>query len=130
RSLEDRYPGMKVCFLRASCRCQPSILSSSNVLVGNNRGRYGKSLHAADPRRARKPVVIEEHYTPDNEIRRLVVEARVYIASGRDPREYAVLTRTRDLAKAIAKEMRAAGLPVSEGKASDIRKSAEVRDAM
>ena len=130
RSLEDRYPGVKICFLTASYRCQPSILSSSNVLVANNTGRYGKNLHAADPRRARRPVLIEEHFSPDAEIRRLVVEARDYIASGRDPREFAVLTRTRDLAKAVAKEMRAAGLPVSEGKASDIRKSAEVRDAM
>lgn len=130
RSLEDRYPGMKVCFLKASYRCQPSILSVSNTLVGNNTGRYGKSLHAADPRRARAPVAIEEHYSPEDEIRRIVVEARDYMASGRDPREFAVLTRTRDLAKAVAKELRAAGLPVSEGKASDIRKSAEVRDAM
>ena len=130
RSLEDRYPGVKICFLKASYRCQPSILAASNVLVANNSGRYGKSLHAADPGRARRPVLVEEHYSPDDEIRRLVVEARDYIASGRDPREFAVLTRTRDLAKAVAKEMRAAGLPVSEGKASDIRKSAEVRDAM
>lgn len=130
RSLEDRYPGVKICFLKASYRCQPSILAASNVLVANNSGRYGKSLHAADPGRARRPVLVEEHYSPEDEIRRLVVEARDYIASGRDPREFAVLTRTRDLVKAVAKEMRAAGLPVSEGKASDIRKSAEVRDAM
>ncbi|MCW3782598.1 ATP-dependent helicase [Defluviimonas salinarum] len=130
RSLRDRYPGLDVKFLRASYRCQPSILTVANTLVANNTGRYDKELEPADPFRERRKVLIEEHVTPADEIRRLAAEAAAHIANGGDPSQFAVLTRTRDLAKAVARELRAAGLPVSEGKASDIRKTAEVRDAM
>ena len=130
RGLEDRFPGLQLRFLRESYRCQPAILHAANVLVANNSGRYGKDLQAADPFRKSQRVLIEEHVTPEDEIRRIAAEATAHIAGGGDPAEFAVLVRTRDLVKAVARELRAKGLPVSEGKASDIRKSAEVRDAM
>ncbi|MBW3243581.1 ATP-dependent helicase [Epibacterium sp. DP7N7-1] len=128
--LTVRNPGLEVAFMRQSYRCQPAILDVANTLVRNNTGRYDKVIKAADEARARAPVVVEEHARPEDEIRRLCAEAANHIASGEDPSQFAVLTRTRDLAKAVAKQMRAAGLPVTEGKASDIRKTQEVRDAM
>ena len=130
RGLDRRYEGLDLKFLRASYRCQPSILSLANELVSNNTGRYGKDLEPADPSRLRAKVLVEEHLTPQLEIRRIAVEAMAHIAAGKDAAQFAVLVRTRDLVKAVARDLRAAGLPVSEGKASDIRKSAEVRDAM
>ncbi|MEY8799475.1 ATP-dependent helicase [Leisingera sp. XS_AS12] len=130
RLLTDRYPGLDVKFMRQSYRCQPAILDVANTLVRNNAGRYDKVIKAADETRPRAPVYVEEHQRPEDEIRRLAAEAQNHIASGEDPSQFAILTRTRDLAKAVAKELRAAGLPVTEGKASDIRKTAEVRDAM
>lgn len=130
RGLDRRYAGLDLKFLRASYRCQPSILSLANELVSNNTGRYGKDLEPADLARPRTKVLVEEHMTPQLEIQRIAVEAMSHIAAGKDPAQFAVLVRTRDLVKAVARELRAAGLPVSEGKASDIRKSAEVRDAM
>ncbi|MFG6082179.1 ATP-dependent helicase [Paracoccus litorisediminis] len=130
RDLETKFPGLEMRFLKQSYRCQPSILAMANVLVANNSQRYGKDVVAADPSRRASKIWIEEHTTPADEIRRIVAEANKHIAEGKHPDQYAVLTRTRDLAKAVAKELRAAGLPVTEGKALDIRKSAEVRDAM
>ncbi|MCE6959665.1 ATP-dependent helicase [Cereibacter sphaeroides] len=130
RGLDRRYPGLDLKFLRASYRCQPSILSVANELVSNNTGRYGKELEPADPMRVSARVTIEEHMTPQLEIRRIAADAARHIAAGKDASQFAVLVRTRDLVKAVARELRASGLPVSEGKASDIRKSAEVRDAM
>ncbi len=130
RSLEDRYPGMERRYLSTSYRCQPSILSVVNTLISRNVDRYGKTLVPADPDRHARRVHIEEHVSPNDEIRRIVADANAHITDGRDPKEFAVLVRTRDLVKAVARDLRAHGLPVSEGKASDIRKSAEVRDAM
>lgn len=130
RALEKRYPGLGITFLNQTYRCQQSIVSVASTLVEHNGGRYGKELEPANPNRAKSKVLIEEHVSPEDEIRRIVAEARVHLADGGDPKEFAVLVRTRDLVKAVAKELRAAGLPVTEGKASDIRKSAEVRDAM
>lgn len=128
--LQDRYPGMELAFMRQSYRCQPAILDVANTLVRNNTGRFDKVIKAADETRQRAAVIVEEHSRPEDEIRRLCAEAASHIANGGNPGDFAVLTRTRDQAKAVAKEMRAAGLPVTEGKASDIRKTQEVRDAM
>jgi len=130
RDLLKKYPGMEIRFLKQSYRCQPSILSVANTLVANNADRFGKDVEPADPGRPASRLVIEEHVSPDDEIRRIVAEAIRHVSAGNKPDEYAVLVRTRDHVKAVARELRAAGLPVSEGKASDIRKSAEVRDAM
>ena len=130
RELMARYPGMDVKFLKESYRCQPSILEVANAVVSRNTGRFEKEIKPAIADRMRAKVVIEEHRRPEDEIRRIVAEAARHIGDGGDPAQYAVLTRTRDQAKAVVRELRAAGIPVSEGKASDIRKTAEVRDAM
>jgi len=129
-TLQQRYKGMAVKFLNESYRCQPSILSIADTLVRKNDGRFDKKIRAANPNRIRSRILIEEHFRPEDEIRRIIAEARDHIAAGGDPTQFAVLVRTKDLVKAVARDMRAAGLPVTEGKASDIRKSAEVRDAM
>lgn len=128
--LMKRYQGMEVTYLTQSYRCQPSILSVSNTLVENNSSRFRSDVVPNDPHRRASRVVIEEHVSPNDEIRRIVAEANAHIAAGKAPDQFAVLVRTRDLVKVVAKELRAIGLPVTEGKASDIRKTAEVRDAM
>ena len=130
RAMARRYEGLQTRFLRASYRCQPAILDAANVLVSNNTARFDKTIAPADPDRPAHRVVIERHTSPFLEIEAISAEARRYLASGQDPSEFAVLVRTRELVRAVAKELRAAGLPVVEGKASDIRKSSEVRDAM
>jgi DNA helicase II / ATP-dependent DNA helicase PcrA len=130
RSLDRKYPELDVKFLRASYRCQPSILTAANTLVSVNTGRYGKELIPADATRVKSRVAIEQFNTPADEIAAIADEAARHIADGKDPAQFGILVRTRDLVRAVARELRARGLPVTEGKASDIRKSAEVRDAM
>lgn len=130
RDLVKRYEGMRTCYLNTSYRCQPAILDVANAMVERNPNRFDKTLAPFDPDRLSSRFIVEKHQTPKNEIAALVAEAARYAAAGHDPSEYAVLTRTREHVRVIAKEFRAAGLPVVEGKSSDIRKSAEVRDAM
>jgi len=130
RSLSGRYDGLELRFLKDSYRCQPAILDVANTLVARNSDRFDKTLVPADATRSASQVPVEFFRSSSMEIDRLVIEARKYLSSGRNPGEYAVLLRTRELAKAVAKAFREAGLPVTEGKASDIRKSAEVRDIM
>lgn len=128
--LTARYDGLKKCFLKTSYRCQPGILSVANTLVGNNTGRFDKTLEPFDPKRPAFKVMIEDHKSPMMEIKRISTEVRRYLAGGGDPSEYAVLVRTRELVRGVARTLRTDGIPVVEGKASDIRKSAEVRDMM
>lgn len=130
RNLPARYEGLQIQYLRASYRCQSSILAAANTLVRKNTGRFDKEIIPADASRPRSMVRIDKHITPMNEIEALTAEARRYMAAGHDPAQFAILLRTRDLAKVVAREFRAVGLPVVEGKSTDIRKTAEVRDAL
>lgn len=130
RGLGKRYAGLELRYLTQSYRCQPDILDVANRLVSNNLDRFDKTVVAADPAREGRAIAIEAHVTPENEIERIAVAARAHISAGGDPKQFAVLTRTRDLAKAVARGLRAGGLPVVEGKASDLRKTAEIRDVM
>lgn len=130
RGLEQRFPGLEKRFLKTSYRCQPAILAASNGLVANNQNRYGKDLVPTDAAQHMGPIRMFHAKNPDDEIVRIRTEAEAYMADGGNPSEFAVLTRTRDLAKAVAKSFRAAGLPVVEGKSSDLRKTAEVKDVM
>ena len=130
RGLEQRFPGLEKRFLKTSYRCQPAILAASNGLVANNQNRYGKDLVPTDSAQHMGPIRMFHVQNPDEEIIRIRTEAEAYMSDGGNPSEFAVLTRTRDLAKAVAKSFRAAGLPVVEGKSSDLRKTAEVKDVM
>lgn len=130
QSMEERYEGLQVRYLNASYRCQPGILNTADAIIKKNTGRFPKSIRPADPDRAPYRVMIDKHWSPKFEIQSLRAEASRYLSAGKNPSEYAVLVRTRELARVVAKEFRAAGLPVVEGKASDIRKSSEVKDAL
>lgn len=130
RTLDRRFDGLEILYLKESYRCQPNILEVANSLVGLNPDRFGKSLIPANPDRHRTLMQIGRASTPHGEIRGIVSQARKHILAGGDASQFAVLTRTRQQAKEIAKGLRAGGIPVTEGKASDIRKSAEVKDLM
>lgn len=130
RSLEHHFPGLEKLFLKTSYRCQPSVLAAANGLIGHNTGRFGKDLEPFEGASGYGPVRVKAMYTPEDEIERIAAEAKAYIEAGGDPSEFGVLTRTRNLAKAVAKGLRAHALPVVEGKSSDLRKTVEVRDIM
>lgn len=128
--LRDRFSGLDVRFMGTSYRCQPMILDAANALVGNNTDRFGKDLRPYPGAHKFGKVRFRKLMTPADEIRNISREAEAYVADGGEPSEFAVLVRTRDIAKQVAKEFRARGLPVVEGKSSDIRKTMEVKDAM
>ena len=130
RGMDKHFPGLVTRFLKESYRCQPAILGGANAIIGNNTDRFGKDLVPADPDRAQTPIRLERSFKADGEIAEIARRARQHITDGHKPSEFAVLLRTRDLAKFVAKSLRELGLPVTEGKASDIRKTVEVRDAM
>jgi DNA helicase-2/ATP-dependent DNA helicase PcrA len=130
KGLDQRLPGLTTKFLKTSYRCQPAVLSASNALIGHNLGQFKMEVVPHDGAKHIGAVKIRNLTTPDDEIRHIAKEAEAYLADGGDPTQFAVLTRTRDLAKAVAKVLRANGLPVVEGKSSDLRKTAEVKDVM
>jgi DNA helicase-2/ATP-dependent DNA helicase PcrA len=130
RGLENRFEGLEKKFLATSYRCQPNILDAANALVGVNTGRFGKDLKPVPGADKFDAVRIKNYFGPQEEITAIAREAEAYIEAGGDPMEFAVLTRTRNLGKAVAKELRNYGLPVVEGKAADLRKTAEVKDVM
>lgn len=128
--LRDRFAGLDVRFMGTSYRCQPMILEAANALVGNNTDRFGKDLRPYPGADRFGKVRFRKLSDPAAEIMNLSREAEAYVADGGEPSEFAILVRTRDIAKQVAKEFRARGLPVVEGKSSDIRKTMEVKDAM
>lgn len=130
QSLDRHFPGLDTCFLTTSYRCQPSVLSLANTLVANNTTRFEKQIRPADETRKSTAVTMTRYSSPQDEITSIADAAKSHMDAGHNPGEFAVLVRTRALVKAVAKGLRETGLPVYEGKASDIRKSAEVRDAM
>jgi len=128
--LKDRFEGLDLRFMGTSYRCQPMILDAANALVGNNTDRFGKDLRANPGALKFGKVRFRKLSDPVAEIQNIGREAQAYVADGGEPSEFAVLVRTRDIVKQVAKEFRARGLPVVEGKSSDIRKTMEVKDAM
>ena len=128
--LRDRFAGLDLRVMGTSYRCQPMILDAANALVGNNTDRFGKELTPRPGASRYGMVRFRKLADPAAEIQSIAREAEAYLAAGGEPSEFAVLVRTRDIAKQVAKELRARGLPVVEGKSSDIRKTMEVKDAM
>lgn len=128
--LNRSYEGLETRYLTESYRCQPNILSAANRLIGNNENRFDKEVVAADKGRTGSSVIIKEYKTYGEEYERLAQEISEHIEAGGKPSDFGVLLRTRNAVKDVAKFLREKGLPVTEGKASDIRKSAEVKDVM
>jgi DNA helicase-2/ATP-dependent DNA helicase PcrA len=128
--LKDRFRGLELRFMGTSYRCQPMILDAANALVGNNTDRFGKDLRPHPGAQRFGRVRFRKLADPAAEILNIAREAESYLRDGGEPSEFAVLVRTRDIVKQVAKEFRARGLPVVEGKSSDIRKTMEVKDAM
>lgn len=128
--LRDRFAGLHLQFMGTSYRCQPMILDAANALVGNNTDRFGKQLTPNPGAERFGKVRFRKFADPATEIMQISREAEAYIADGGEPSEFAILVRTRDIVKQVAKDLRARGLPVVEGKSSDIRKTMEVKDAM
>ncbi|PTX52510.1 DNA helicase-2/ATP-dependent DNA helicase PcrA [Gemmobacter caeni] len=128
--LRDRFADLDLRFMGTSYRCQPMILDAANALVRQNSDRFGKDLTPHGKAERFGKVRFRKAADPAAEIQHLAKEAEAYIRDGGEPSEFAILIRTRDIAKQVAKELRARGLPVVEGKSSDIRKTMEVKDAM
>lgn len=128
--LNRAYEGLTVKYLTQSYRCQPNVLSAANRLIANNTERFVKEVVAADPDRTGVSVIIKEFKDHRQEFDTLAREAEKHIESGGKPSDFGVLLRTRNAVRDVAKFLRERGLPVTEGKASDIRKAAEVRDVM
>lgn len=124
------YEGLVTRYLRQSYRCQPNILSAANRLIVNNEERYDKNVIAADAKRTGSSVIIKEFRTHKDELAHIAGEVKEHIKAGGKPSDIGVLFRTRNGVKEAAKAFRAAGLPVTEGKASNIRESMEFKDLM
>lgn len=129
-SLGRSYEGMEVKYLRESYRCQPNILAPAGRLIKHNRERFDKDVVSADPGRKGPSIITKQFNTYQQEFASLAEELKSHIQNGGKPSDYGVLLRTRNGVKDVAKYLREQGLPVTEGKASNIRESMEFKDVM
>lgn len=129
-SIEKIFTGTQVKFLQESYRCPPSVLSCANRLVSVNTRRFSKTIVPADPGRADTPVVARQFPSFNDEIEAIGNEVRAHVMADGQASDFAVLCRTRNAARFVARGLRARGLPVLEGRSSDLRKASEVKDLM
>lgn len=129
-SIEKIFPGTEVKFLRESYRCPPSVLSCANRLVSKNTKRFSKTIVPANPDRPDTPVAARQFATFADEVEAISNEVRQRVMEGGQASEFAVLCRTRNAARFVARGLRGKGLPVQEGRSSDLRKASEIKDLM
>ena len=131
-SIIREFPEMpeEPCYLQENYRSPPDVLKFAENLIRKNKGRFDKSIKPADPSRQNNVVKIYAYDTWEDEIEALGNEISGYIRKGGSPSDFGVLSRTRNGARAIARKLRDAGIPVTEGKSSDLQKSAEIKNLM
>lgn len=128
--LPESYEGLKVLELVESYRCSANVLTSANRLIGKNGERFGSGMVPADPERIGVPVEIRAFKDWNEEFAHMTDNIKDSIKSGTKPGEIGVLVRTKAAAKEIAAHLRNEGVPVTEGKASNLRMATEYKDLM
>lgn len=128
--LGKSYAGTEIKYLRESYRCQPNILSTANRLIAKNKNQIHKEVVAADKHRTGCSVLVKQFQTHKQEFAQIAREVRTHVADGGKPSDFGVLLRTRNAVREVAKYLREQGLPVTEGKASNIRDAMEFKDLM
>ena len=128
--LETRFKDTKVSFLTLSYRCQPNILDVTNAFVAENDGRYNKILRAPYKRDPEGPVKLKEFRTAQDEISSIASILKERLENEESISGHAILLRTRNIARNVARLLKEDGIPVTEGRGTDLRSAAEVKDAV
>ncbi len=103
------WPDARVIRLETNYRSTQNILDWANRLIGFNRQRYEKTLHAmcsGEPPRVQQ--------LPDEQAEAQAVVADIAARlrlPGRSPRDFAILCRTNEQPRVFEQELRLAGVP-------------------
>lgn len=117
-------------YLQENYRCPPSVLKFSESMIRNNGGRFDKSILPADPGRKDVIAKVYAYESWQDELDALCKEVTDYVRKGGAPSDFGVLLRTRNASRAVARRLRDEGLPVTEGKSSDLSKAVEIKNLM
>ena len=98
-----QYPDARMVALDTNYRCSGSILSLSQQVIGRNRRRYKKRLHAV--RDTGTPVSLQMFADPREESEWMVREIRQQIRSGIRPEDIAVLFRTNSGCRTLVEQL-------------------------
>ncbi|MBQ9063787.1 MAG: ATP-dependent helicase [Eubacterium sp.] len=98
-----QYPDARTVSLNTNYRCSGSILTLSRQVIGRNRRRYDKQLHAV--RDEGVPVSLQMFADPREESEWMVREIRQQIGSGIRPEEIAVLFRTNAGCRTLVEQL-------------------------
>ncbi|HIQ20313.1 MAG TPA: AAA family ATPase [Planctomycetes bacterium] len=103
------WPDAKIVRLETNYRSTRGILVWANRLIAFNRQRHAKALRPTQP--GPEPRIVQAN-DGQEEARRVVGEIRQRLAaSGRRPRDFAILFRTNDQSRPFETELRRARVP-------------------
>ncbi len=94
------YPKARQVILDVNYRCSGEILRASQRMIGHNRRRFAKKITTPNPDGA--PVRVLEFDNPRQQSLYILKEIQKWTESGGDPRQTAVLFRTRQEAGHLA----------------------------
>ena len=106
---KDDWPGCKVIELVDNYRSTDSIIQVANNLIRYNKTRHSKELCAARP--GGPPPKIVQHANETKEAAETVLSIRNKLEQGAEPRDFAILFRTKEQPRPFETELRKHKLP-------------------
>lgn len=108
-AFEETFPEAKTIVLEHNYRSTKTIVAASNAIIEKNRNRKDKTAVTTNPDGA--PIRLMVANTAEEEARLIAREANVFIRSGTEPEEIAVLYRTNFQSRALEEAFLAQGVP-------------------
>lgn len=105
------YPDAKTVLLETNYRCAPQIVDAAGRLIANNAHRFEKRIRASRAQRAQIEFLCFEDQRKENAY--VIGQIRSALASGRPPKEIAVLCRTNTQPRLLLAQMMEQNVPFS-----------------
>ena len=129
RDFQTDFPGGTLVKLEENYRSTQVVLDAANAIIGENRGRLGKTLRTR--RRGGEPVTVVTTADERDEAEWIVRElARRRETNDFEPQDMAVLYRTNSQSRALEEAFRRAGLPYRLVGATSFYDRREVKDLL
>ncbi|HEX5819678.1 MAG TPA: 3'-5' exonuclease, partial [Gemmatimonadales bacterium] len=129
RDFQTDFPGAHLVKLEENYRSTQVVLDAANAVIGENKGRLGKTLRTR--RRGGEPVTIVTTADERDEAEWIVRElSRRRESNDFEPQDMAVLYRTNSQSRALEEAFRRAGLPYRLVGATSFYDRREVKDLL
>ncbi len=105
------YPEAKQCLLGVNYRCAPEIVKAAGRVIGRNKNRLPKEIHAGRKSSANDVVEVREFAQPAEENEVIREKLLAYRNQGIPYREMAVLFRTNTQARSLSSKLMEFNIP-------------------